>query len=106
MQNFLIRTGDSFLSGWTGTEPFWTGFVWEWSDDTAPVWERIPSMATHYEYEDADRVCQLLRGKGFPCYVTDPYGIEADVEVIERDGHRFSGEEIEEMFRNPAGQPE
>jgi hypothetical protein len=83
---FLIRNGESFLS--------------HWEEGQTPLWIGVPSTAIHFDYQDADAVCQELRAKGFKwCYVSDVYGLEADLDVIQRDGHRYSDEEIEEQYR-------
>ena len=41
-----------------------------------------PSMARHFTYEDADKLCQQLRSRGYDACVCDVQGRFATLEVI------------------------
>ncbi len=89
--NFLIRNCESFLR--------------EWEEGEKPLWTPIPSLAAHMDYQTADQVCQGIRAQGLHwVYVCDVYGVEADLDVIQRDGHRYSEAEIELMYQKAVGE--
>jgi hypothetical protein len=79
MGNFLVRLGDLFLVK-----------LFEYEFGEEPLWDVVPSVCAHFDYQTADQMCQQLRSRGFHAIVTDVYGGEADVDCIQRDGRRVT----------------
>lgn len=68
-KNFLIRVGEQFFAG----------FNKNW----LPLCVALPSLARHYDYQQADRLCQTLRQANYDVYVCDSMGRPATIDVIQ-----------------------
>jgi len=74
-QTFLIKSDKGFLRAWADA-------------NHDPTWTDVPSLAAHFDYQNADEACQTLQEIGFDTVVTDRVGRLATIEVIRLENNK------------------